>query len=84
MSEQERPEWLSKPEWKGWSYDYRSMSVGRSMIFGAGVGFEVRDDRELRIACDDRLVILPMPPEAALRVANAIAKELGGWPGEEA
>lgn len=82
MSEQERPEWAK--ELGGWAFrGDGSPTVGVRTVGRVTLGISWTGKLYVCAGCDETTVIFPSP-EAALRVANAIAKELGGWPGEEA
>lgn len=78
--EAERPDWASGAEWEGWKsaaklFDVRGVDlVGRRMKDGTNV----RISPTGILQTGATIAYLPSPA-AALRVANAIAAELGGW-----
>jgi len=67
-----RPDWASGPEWDGWR-----MVIGHiRRTTERRTGMEISKDGWLWVG--SALLYLP-DPAAALRVANVIAEELGGW-----
>ncbi len=88
MSEQERPEWAKEfeAEWAVYmSIACRKLTEDIEINIGRNGEMTMDLVRSRDDDCCDREIPLPFTsPEAALRVANCIAKELGGWPGETA
>lgn len=72
----QRPDWASGPEWEGW--EPFVLTVTRSspafdMAIGSDGGLHVWP------SLDSGVCIPFHSPESALRVANCIAAEMGGW-----
>lgn len=69
----ERPEWANGPEWDGWKWIPQTACMGRRSnepnfitIERCGLSFRVRG-------------IYLKTAKAALRIANVIAEDCGGW-----
>jgi hypothetical protein len=84
MSTNERPEWAQGSEWDGWDVvGYHSDMVQRFIMDGleqkycahiSKVGLGVWDMFD-----ENQGMEFSLSPKSALRIANAIAAEFGGW-----
>lgn len=77
----ERPDWASGSEWEGW--EMREATYGLRAyrtVEPLGFEFEIERDGFLHMGRSLTKFSFRFPdPAAALRVANVIAAELGGW-----
>ena len=80
-----RPDWAAGVEWEGWKSTGAGIGTVRRQVARPNTGKAVAspEAKYLVISYDNLLVsrnwiVLPSP-ESALRIANAIAAEFGGW-----
>lgn len=78
-----RPDWAAGPEWEGWEGINRAQDIlARKYIHEKTVCIlEVHNYGQLMFWDGEGWIsITTFPsPESALRIANAIAAEFGGW-----
>lgn len=78
-NENNRPAWAQGPEWEGWERE--EDRVTRATKHNVTT-FTIACDGYLAFDCDangyERHICCGSP-ESALRIANAIAAEFGGW-----